>query len=57
MVPFLFVKRKPRDSRVVVKRLTGEKKILRLCYDEIDLPVKNKNTIGGFIYDERNRRH
>lgn len=35
----IFVKRKPRDSRVVQKRLTGEKK-LRFVYNEDDLPVK-----------------
>ena len=38
-----FVYRKPRDSRVVQKRLTDEKKIL-LCYNNNDLPVKNEKT-------------
>ncbi|MBP3554984.1 MAG: hypothetical protein J6K63_05000, partial [Clostridia bacterium] len=45
-----FVKRKPRDSRVVEKRLTDEEKssdcdiIKKTCQSKI------KNTIGGYIY-------
>ncbi len=40
---FLFVKRKPRNSRVVRKRLTGEKKS-SLVYNRSDLPVETKKT-------------
>ena len=46
------VNRKPRDSRVVEKRLTDEEKILQIWYNKKDLPVKLKNIFGGFIYEK-----
>ena len=39
---FLVVNRKPRDSRVVEKRLTDEEKNLQIWYNKKDLPVKLK---------------
>ena len=53
----VIVKRKPRDSRVVEKRLTDEEKssdcdiIKKTCQSKI------KNTIGGYIYEKRKHRH
>ena len=40
-----FVKRKPRDSRVVQKRLTGEKKILQCVIMKKTCQSKTKNTL------------
>ena len=51
-MPSLFVNRKPRDSRVVEKRLTDEEKNLQIWYNKKDLPVKLKNVFGGFIYEK-----
>ena len=48
----IFVNRKPRDSRVVEKRLTDEEKNLQIWYNKKDLPVKLKNIFGGFIYEK-----
>ncbi len=46
-------KRKPRDSRVVQKRLTDEKKS-PLWYNKDDLPVKNKNHKGDLSMSKEN---
>ena len=45
-------KRKPRDSRVVQKRFTGEQKILRCGTMKKTCQSKSKNTSEDFIYEE-----
>ena len=54
MLILFVVNRKPRNSRVVRKRLTGEKKSSDCDKIKNDLPVEK--TIGGFIYEKRSHR-
>ena len=51
-----FVKRKPRDSRVVEKRLTGERKSSKYVIIEATCQSKLKNIFGGFIYEKSDHR-
>ena len=54
--PPIFVKRKPRDSRVVEKRLTGERKSSKYVIIEETCQSKLKNIFGGFIYEKSDHR-
>ncbi|MBQ7357425.1 MAG: hypothetical protein IJW65_01680, partial [Clostridia bacterium] len=46
-----FCKTKPRDSRVVQKRLTGERKSSKYVIIEKTCQSRLKNIFGGFIYE------
>ena len=53
----MFVNQKPRDSRVVEKRLTGEKKSSVCGRIKTTCQSKIKTTYGGFINEKRKHRH
>ena len=48
--------RKPRDSRVVQKRLTGEQKSSKYVIIVKTCQSKLKNIFGGFIYEYHKHR-